>query len=193
MQRLFVLLLALAALGAKPTPSTLDRLKAQFPPHVAGPVTAASDPAVQRLFLKYRQRVNALTLDTLAERLLALRREAERDLARAEKAPAHKDSKMNGSQRHATRQNAIWLRQKFLPFLDRLTQFQRGRGGAPPPTARGGVSLGQHLRAAHRFDDGVRPPWVKSWLSAYGRGSSIWLRTAALVFVAMQERISGCV
>jgi hypothetical protein len=127
MNRIAAILLALAALGAKPSTATLERLKAQFPPHVAGPVTPSSDPAVQRLFLKYRQRVHALTVDTLANELLALRRDAERDLARAEKAPTHKDSKLNGSQRHATRQNATWLRQKLIPYLNRLAQLQRGR------------------------------------------------------------------
>jgi hypothetical protein len=127
MHTLAAILLVLAATVGSSAPGELERLKAQFPPHVAGPVTANSDPAVQRVFLKYRQQVNALTLETLANGILAIRREAERDLIAVEREAGSKQVKLTSAQRHASRQNAIWLKQKLLPYLNRLAQFQRGR------------------------------------------------------------------
>lgn len=127
MSHVVLFLLALAALGAQPAATDLDGLKALFPPHVAGPVSSTSDPAVQRLFFKYQSRVERLTTETLATDLLALRREAERDLVSTEKPPARKSAKPTSSQRHAQWQNAVWLRQKLIPYLQRLAQFQRGR------------------------------------------------------------------
>lgn len=127
MHTMAAILLVLAAAGMQPAPGELERLKAHFPPHVAGPVTATSDPAVQRIFLKYRQQVDALTLDTLADAILAIRREAERDLIAVEREADSKRVKLTSAQRHANRQNAIWLKQKLLPYLNRLAQFQRGR------------------------------------------------------------------
>lgn len=121
------ILLVLAMVGGSSTAGGLERLKTHFPPHLAGPVTAKSDPAVQRIFLKYRRQVDALTPDTLAEGLLVLRREAERDLIAIERDAGSKQVKLTSAQKHAHRQNAIWLKQRLLPYLNRLAQFQRGR------------------------------------------------------------------
>lgn len=127
MCRFVVVLLALASICARPQSGELEFLKSQFPAHVSGNVTSKSDPLIQRIYSKYEQRVKALTMETLAPEVLDMRRSAENDIFWAEREPKDSDSKMTSSQKHACRQNVSWLKQKFIPYLQRLAQLQRGR------------------------------------------------------------------
>jgi glutamate racemase len=120
------LLTAVAAWGADAArAAALEKLKREFPAHVAGPVTPKSDPAIQACWNKHRGIVQGMTLDNLAGQINQLRVEVDRDLALT---PV--DMERAGTQssvRHAMQQNIIWLRQKVVPYLRRLEQFQRGR------------------------------------------------------------------
>lgn len=130
MKRILVLALALVSIAAAPSGSNsggLELLKFQFPSHVSGPVTSKSDPIVQAVFLKYERRVQAITSDSLADDVLWLTAQISRDIAFAQRAPENPSNQLTSSQKHAYRQNASWLKQKLLPYVQRLAQFQRGR------------------------------------------------------------------
>ena len=122
---IFALLsIPLLAADATPRERQLQQLKAQFPSHVAGPVTDKSEAHVQACYRKYRDSVMGLRLEDLAERVTELRREIDYDISFADLEIER--SKLE-SEKHGIRQNVSWLREKLTPYVNRLAQFQRGR------------------------------------------------------------------
>ena len=111
-------------MAATPREQQLDQLKAQFPSHIAGPVTEKTEAHVQTCFRKYHNLVMALRLDDLAEQLTELRREIDNDISFAD---LEIERAKLESEKHGIRQNVSWLREKLTPYVNRLVQFQRGR------------------------------------------------------------------
>jgi hypothetical protein len=120
------LLLATFAFAAAPS-ADLEALKAQFPPHVAGPVTDKSDAVTQRYFFKYQAIVKGLTPDTVAAQALRMRESAAVDLSRLESIQRNDNKTYDSNTRAAARKSAVWIRERLMPYLGRLAQFQRGR------------------------------------------------------------------
>lgn len=124
------LLLAWAALFAFAIAAPADKLeelKKAFPTHIAGQVTEKSDPAVQKCFNKYRDRVMALTMENLATDLYKIQEAANWEFVDTERRLRNRNNILNSAGRHAEEQNVTWLKQKLIPYLKRLVQFQRGR------------------------------------------------------------------
>lgn len=125
-----VVILALQSLAPAATDireAQLEQLKRAFPTHVAGEVTERSDPAVIQCFTKYRRRVVGLKMDGLATALQRIKDDAAWELREIETRLHHWRSWPKSSSRHAEQQNGNWIRQKLIPYLNRLQQFQRGR------------------------------------------------------------------
>ena len=125
---LAMLWLCLATSGAaQDRAAQLEALKGQFPSHVAGPITDRSDPAIQRCYNKYKSRVDRLTVDNLAEEIYRLQEAATDEFTFTERRLRNNRGVLDASGKHAEQQNANWLKQKLIPYLKRIVQFQRGR------------------------------------------------------------------
>jgi hypothetical protein len=124
---LAILAIGSLALAATNRAAELETLKRQFPAHVASPVTDKSDPAVQKCFKKYRDRVQKLSMENLAQELYGIQEDAESEFLQTEGRLRNSRNVLSASGRHAEEQNVAWLKQKLIPYLKRLVQFQRGR------------------------------------------------------------------
>ena len=126
--RLPIVALALLTAGstsaAESRAAQLEAFKRQFPDHVAGTVTEKSDVTVQRFWRKYHDAVQALDLATLAEKIESIRQNLSTDILFSDRERTRPTNSARAQ--HAAEQNIIWMRQKLIPYLQRLEQFQRG-------------------------------------------------------------------
>lgn len=114
------------AFAAQPSvEKQLDAMKAQFPKHVAGKVTPRSEPLVQQMYEKYKKRVEKITIDSLSKDVIWLTDHVRDDIRSS--AWGRNEGRLTQSQRHAHEQNESWLKQKMLPYVQKLAQIQRGR------------------------------------------------------------------
>lgn len=122
-------LLALLLTAAAASAETLENLKSQFPTHVAGPITDKSDPAVQQCWNKYHKQVMALTESNLSATVKRMQDQATHEFTDIEIRLRRDQERrvMTAANKHAEQQNVAWLKQKLIPYLKRLAQFQRGR------------------------------------------------------------------
>ncbi|MBI5768885.1 MAG: hypothetical protein HZA93_13895 [Verrucomicrobia bacterium] len=128
MRALLLFLIFAGSLVAAPTRAEqLEILKKQFPPHVSGKVTGSSDAVSQRYFAKYQSAVDALRLETLATQLLTLRESAHTDIIELERMQTNANKTFSQNTRTAARRNVSWIKERVMPYLARLEQFQRGR------------------------------------------------------------------
>jgi hypothetical protein len=131
MRRLALFLLAgLFAHGAnapRDREAQLADLKRQFPNHTSGEVTDRSDSVTQRYHAKYKQRVAALEVTTLAPAILEIRVDIHNDLRTLTIMVDNPRKTFDAETRAAARRNIIWLQQRMVPYLTKLSQFQRGR------------------------------------------------------------------
>ena len=73
----------------------------------------------------FRSAVQSLDLATLADKIEGLRKSLSTDIIFSD---VERTRPTNSARaQHAAEQNIIWMRQKLIPYLQRLEQFQRGR------------------------------------------------------------------
>jgi hypothetical protein len=124
------LLLVLCLLPAWAFGASIDRLtqlKREFPGHPAGEVTNKSNPAVIQCWRKYHDRVGALTMDNLPQQIQRLKDDAAQELSEIEYRLEDPKNRIKASTRAAEGQNRDFIKLRFIPYLKRIEQFQRGR------------------------------------------------------------------
>lgn len=125
--RFLIAFLILHSVAVAATDGGLAALKKQFPGHTAGPVTERSDPAIIQCYRKYEARVAALALDSLPLAIQRLKDDAAQEVREIEWRLQDPKNRIKSSTRFAEEKNGTWLKQKLIPFIKRIEQYQRGR------------------------------------------------------------------
>ena len=100
----------------------LEKLKAEFPAHVAGAMTEKTDSTVRACYFKFKRLTDRLTDTNLADELAELRKAVDSDLYFLNRLKAHDDERSPAT-RTARRQNEAWLRQRVGPYVARLERL----------------------------------------------------------------------
>lgn len=128
MKRIWLFLLCHSlALAATTGASGLEKLKREFPGHVAGPVTAKSNPAVVQCWNKYQREVMSLEAEGLAQQIQRIKDHVAREIEEIEWRLEDPKNRIKSSTRAAEAQNRDWLKLKLVPYIKKLEQLQRGR------------------------------------------------------------------
>ncbi len=129
MKLMSLLLLIFTAVIAKgqDRESSLDALTKQFPAHIAGKINERTDPHIRTCYEKYFRMNEAITEETAAEQIVKMRAAVESDVRSFTWKLEDPKSVLDSPSRQALRQNISWLKQKVVPYLNRLAQQQRGR------------------------------------------------------------------
>lgn len=104
----------------------LEKLKGEFPAHVAGAITERTDSTVRACYFKFKGLVDRLTETNMADEVARLRAALDEDLYFLDRLRAHNDEKSPAT-RTARRQNEAWLRQRVRPYVARIERLQRGQ------------------------------------------------------------------
>lgn len=127
MRFLLAFLVLHSVLFAAATAEGLEALKQQFPGHTVGPVTDESDPAIIQCYRKYEGRVAALKVESLPLAIQRLKDDAAQEVREIEWRLQKPRTRIKSSTRFAEEKNGSWLKQKLIPFIKRIEQYQRGR------------------------------------------------------------------
>jgi hypothetical protein len=122
--RFLLAFLILNAAAIAVSPAQLEAVKKQFPPHIAGEVTAKSHPEVQQCWKNYYNHVQRLTTENLAREVLSLSSAIDREIYYYTRLAEDAENPLGGPGRHAARQNANWLRQRMVPYVRRLAALK---------------------------------------------------------------------
>ena len=105
----------------------LEKLKKEFPAHVAGANLEKAHPVVRQCYEEVKRRADALSEDRLAHQMIELAQHVDWAVGYNEGGARAADNAFGAAGRTAAKRNAYWLKERVKPWLRRVANVAQGK------------------------------------------------------------------